>query len=330
MRRLHEIQARLVDGVSFAMINALQWRGRAGDHGPQEFEAYFGPLRGRSLEEVFAVPERVEWEFREGGGGHRLPTPPGSESDCPENNHTHLDIWPGPRGWNSPVMFLLHGFMSVSDIGYRQWAKILNRHGWTAVFFHLPYHYGRRPRGVMSGEMALSSNLIRTAAGIRQSVIELRLAARLFRERGAPHAGLWATSYGGWVGSLVLLLESSVGTAWLLEPIADVDHAIWESPAGAMIRRRLRRRGIDRDRVRHALEHFCPSHHQPVMDSSKILLLAGSYDRVAPPATIRALHTRWPGSHYAELPQGHVGYQLMPASLRMAREKFPEMFDGGV
>jgi len=63
-----------------------------------------------------------------------------------------------------------------------------------------------------------------------------------------------------------------------------------------------------------------------LIPAERILLLAGTFDRIARPETIRELSRKWQGSHYAEFRQGHVGYQLMPESLRIAQEKFPELF----
>jgi len=323
---LHDAWARGVDGVSFGFINALQWRGRAGSHTAAEMEAYCRRWDGAVLEDYYAVPPGTDFVLPTEGGSHRLPSP--WSSGCAENDHVHLDIWLGPKGWKSPVMFLLHGLMSVSDVGYRMWARTLNRLGWTAVFFHLPYHYGRRPAGAWSGEMAISSNLIRSAEGIRQAVVELRLVSQLLRERGAPHIGLWGTSYGGWVASLLAALEPGISTVWLLEPIVDADEVIWTSPASRTIRRQLKSRGISRELVLSHLPLVCPSYHVPLVAPERILLLAGVFDRVAPPATIRNLHEKWTGSHYAEFRQGHVGYQLMPQALRMAQELWPELFEG--
>jgi pimeloyl-ACP methyl ester carboxylesterase len=238
-----------------------------------------------------------------------------------------MDWFPGPKGWESPVMFLLHGVMSVSDVGYRLWAKKLNALGWGAIFFHLPYHYGRKPQGALSGELALTANLIRTAEGIRQAVVELRLMSRLLREKGCPHIGLWGTSYGGWIASLLASLEDNISTAWLLEPIVDVDVAIWESPATRVIRRQLATRGITRELVKQHVAKSCASYHRPRVKPEHLILVAGTFDKIAPPKTIRALHEKWQGSHYAEFRQGHVGYQLMPETLKLAREKLPHLFE---
>ncbi len=322
--KLHDGWAQTVDGVSFGFINLLQVRARGGSHGVEAFENYFKRWENMPVGEFYRVPESPNFKLPDGEGSFILPSP--VLGDCHENNHTHLDIWLGPKGWESPMMFLLHGVMSVSDIGYRIWARTLNRLGWSAIFFHLPYHYGRRPKNAMSGEMALTSNVIRTADAIRQAVIELRLICRLLRERGCPHVGLWGTSYGGWIAAMLSVLEPNISTAWLLEPIVDVDFAVWESPATWTLRRQLLRRGISRELVRRELFRFCPSYHTPLVSPDHIILVAGTFDRIATPESIRKLHEKWPGSHYAEFRQGHVGYQLMPETLKLARAKLPHLF----
>ena len=324
--KLHDGWAQVVDGASFGFINLLQARGSGGAHDAESFVKHFAPWKGGALESYYAVPNAKQPDFKlpEGDGSFSLPSP--LTGDCPENNHTHLDVWLGPKGWQSPMMFLLHGMMSVSDIGYRMWARTLNRAGWSAIFFHLPYHYGRRPARVFSGEMSITSNLIRSAEGIRQAVIELRLICRLLRERGCPHVGLWGTSYGGWIAALLSVLESNISTVWLLEPIVDVDFAIWESPATLTMRRQLKARGITRELVRGYLPLFCPSYHTPKVAADHIILASGIFDRIATPESIRALHEKWEGSHYTEYRQGHVGYQLMPETLKLAKQKLPHLF----
>lgn len=322
---LKDLAAIGIDGLSFGFINALQLRGKSGAHDAEAMRAYFSRWPSLEPRDFFAIPDgaiRPELPNRRGTVRFDSPVP----CDSPENNQVHMDFWPGPKGWESPVMFMLHGMMSVSDVGYRMWAEKLNRLGWSAAFFHLPYHYGRRPSGTWSGELALTSNIIRTAEGLRQAVVELRVVCRALRDRGVPHIGLWGTSYGGWVAGLLALLESSVSTAWLLEPIIGVEEAIFVSPAAITLRRQLARRGINRSMVAPYCRLVCPGLHQPLIPPENILLMAGTFDRISPPGTIRRVHEQWKGSHYAECRQGHVGYQLMPESLRLAREKIPHLF----
>jgi hypothetical protein len=315
----HFCGSRIIDGVSFGAINAIQLRAKAGLHSAQEFQNYTETWKGASLEDYYKISnEADDWDLENKTNvTFKSPHPTGYET----NNSVHIRIWPGPNGLKSPAMILLHGFMSVSDVGYKLWAKHLNELGWTAVFYHLPFHYKRCSKGTLSGELAISGNIIQTAETIRQGVKELRVLCRTLKNHGATEVGCWATSYGGWLASLLCVTESALSTAWLVEPIVDVHHVLWSSPAAASIRLHLKRKQINREMVRVHHRLVCPSYHQPLLNAENILLVAGAWDRIAPPSMIRKLNEHWSGSHYAEIQQGHVGYQLMPASWRIAREK---------
>ena len=58
-------------------------------------------------------------------------------------------------------------------------------------------------------------------------------------------------------------------------------------------------------------------------------MLAGQYDRIAPPEEIEELSRLWGGTRFACFPQGHVGYTLMPESFRMAQEIWAGDFGEG-
>ncbi len=324
MSFLKDTLARTIDGASFAFVNALQLRRRAGRITGDQFRAYVDHWAQHSPADYFAMPSAQPPADLPEHGPWTRPSP--HPIGWAANDHLHLHYWPGPCGWNSPVMFLLHGVMSVSDVGYRLWAQTLNRLGWGAMFFHLPFHYGRRPPWIWTGEPALSANFILTCEAIRQAVIELRWVSAALKAKGVPHLGLWGTSYGGWIGGLLLALESNLSTAWLLEPIADADHAVWESPAARVLRHQARQDGITRDDCRRHLRLICPAHQTPMIRTDRILLFAGTFDRIAPAHQLRCLHQKWPGSIYREFRQGHVGYQLMPESLKLARTSFPDLF----
>lgn len=317
--------AKTVDGAAFGFIHALQLRAKAGKHDRQTFENYVARWKDATLEDYYSIPQKCPYFNLPDSGDANFPTahPTGFQ----ENDRVHLKIWPGPKGKHSPAMILLHSFMSVSDVGYRVWARHLNSLGWTAIFFDLPYHYHRKPKGIVSGEIALSSNLILTAETIRQGVIDLRRLCRSLQMRGAPQIGCWATSYGGWLASMLCVTEKTLTTAWLNSPIVDVNHVIWSSPAACVIRRQLRKRNINRHIVKPHLRLVCPSFHQPLTPPRQILMLAGLLDQISPAPIVRHLHQKWAGSHYAEYWQGHIGYQLMPASWRLACEKMPQLFE---
>src|SRR5258708_9470455 len=140
---------------------------------------------------------------------------------------------------------MFHALMSASHIGYRRYATCLNELGWTACFVHLPYHYSRVPRGYWNGELAITADLIRNAEGLGQGVIEARQLMATLRERGCEEFGLLGTSYGGWIGALVAMVERDFRFVALMGPIVNVEHAILGNPAARFMRRELRSGNID-------------------------------------------------------------------------------------
>src|SRR5204863_658934 len=173
----------------------------------------------------------------------RWPSP--IETRFTENNVAHAEFFLCSKGISAPTVFLLHALMSTSRTGHHRCAKQFNELGWNACFLHLPYHFSRVPSGYWNGELAITCDLIRNAEGLRQGVIELRQLMSALRERGCREFAVLATSYGGWIGALLTLVESDFRFVALMSPIVNVEHAIWQSPAARCIRRELRRANIE-------------------------------------------------------------------------------------
>ena len=319
----HRRQSEWVDATAFAGIGIWQMLGRAGRHSPEEWDRYAEDWLKKGPAEFFRAPEKLPGSLAP--GRQQIPTPVACDRE--ENNTVHLRVWPGREGLKSPAMILLHSLFSASDVGYVHWASVLNRLGWTAIFYDLPYHYRRRPQGTWSGELVFGGNLIRSAETLRQAVAETRMVARMAREAGAPQVGLWGMSLGGWVASLALCHEPDLACAWLVQPIPDVATAIWDSPGGWVIRRQMEARGISREQASRMLPMVCPSFAQPKIPPEKILLVGGSHDRIARPEQLQTLANRWGGAHYREVGQGHIGYQAMPMAWRWGTGLMPELFD---
>ena len=318
----HRWQSELVDAAAFAGIGFWQLLGRAGRHSPAEWDRYAEEWMKKGAGEFYRAPERIPGPLVP--GRQQVPSP--VPCDREENNTVHLRVWPGPQGMRSPAMILLHSLFSASDVGYVHWAGVLNRLGWTAIFYDLPYHYRRRPRGTWSGELVFGGNLIRSAETLRQAVAETRMIARMARTAGAPQVGLWGMSLGGWVASLALCHEPDFSCAWLVQPIPDVATAIWDSPGGWVIRRQMEARGLNREQASRMLPMVCPSFGKPKLPAEKILLVGGRHDRIARPAQLCALAREWGGAHYREVAQGHIGYQAMPMTWRWGTGLMPDLF----
>jgi pimeloyl-ACP methyl ester carboxylesterase len=130
------------------------------------------------------------------------------------------------------------------------------------------------------------------------------------RKRGCDKIGILGTSYGGWIGALVSLVESELEFVALMSPIVNVEHAIWRCPATAMMRRELVRRNIESALVARHFHLSSPSHNVPIR-ADRVLLVAGDFDSISTPNDLTETHQRWRGSELLRVPQGHFGYRML-------------------
>jgi pimeloyl-ACP methyl ester carboxylesterase len=239
------------------------------------------------------------------------------QTEFPANNVARVDFFrTEARTWRgAPTVLLLHALMSSSPTGYYRWAGKFNELGWNACFAHLPYHFSRVPSGYWNGELAITPDLIRNAEGLRQGVIELRQLMESLREHDCHEFGVLATSYGGWIGALLTLVESDFRFVALMSPIVNIEHAIWQSPAARRIRRELVQANVERALVARHFHLSSPLHGRPLCDPRRILFVIGEFDSIAPPAEIETIHQTWRGSELLRVRQGHFGHRMMPETI---------------
>jgi pimeloyl-ACP methyl ester carboxylesterase len=212
---------------------------------------------------------------------------------------------------NSPAVLLLHALMSASDAGYRRLASRWNARGWTVVFPHLPFHYSRTPLGTWNGELAITADLVRNAEGVRQAVMEMRQLMAWLRSGGTREFGLVGTSYGGWTGALLASVEADWRFVALVQPIVNMDKAVWESPGSAVLRRELRRLGHSRGGTEWFDHLGSPLHSPLACEAGRIVVTAGLHDRVSPMADLEAAAGVWGGCELLHAEQGHFGYAAL-------------------
>ena len=258
---LRRASAKTVDSLLCASINWLHRRHPLNGHSRPEMERYLTACERLSPHEYYRLPQANG----SNGASDSKPTLNGIrdsrmttmswrspiETAFPANNTARMDFFrTDARTWTgAPTVFLLHALMSSSPTGHHRWAERFNELGWNACFVHLPYHFSRVPNGYWNGELAITPDLIRNAEALRQSVIELRQIMESLREKGCHEFGVLATSYGGWIGALLTLVESDFRFVALMSPIVNIEHAIWHSPAARRIRRELVQANVERTLV---------------------------------------------------------------------------------
>jgi hypothetical protein len=299
-----------MDSAMCGVMNLLQWRGRELMCTREQFDKYIVAGESQTREEFYAHPQPgglvrdgiwLEW---------RTPAPSGFlEND-------RVRAWHFSCGDDkAPTVLILHALMSASDTGYRKVARWFNERGWNAVFPHLPYHYSRTPRGFFNGELGITANVVHNSETLRQGVKELRQLMAILRASGTREFGVLGTSFGGWNGALLSFLERDFRFLSLIQPIVNVEHAIWKNPSAATMRRMLRARGITPSESSRHSHLTSPLHGVPLCGGERTILTAGTYDTVSPAKELDALKEIWPGSRIVTVRQGHFGYAALRETL---------------
>jgi pimeloyl-ACP methyl ester carboxylesterase len=283
-------------------------------------EQYLEECEGRTRAEHFGISERMRGFRRETPDVVTWESPAKFNSLFPANSRASAKLFRVDPA--APTVIMLHALMSASDTGYCRWAARFNSLGWNAVFVHLPFHYSRRLRGYLNGELCCTSDLVLTGDTLRQAVVEIRQLLAWLRAQGSCDFGMLATSYGGWVGAIVASLESDFRFIVLMSPLVNIVHALYEGPTSWILRRQLVRAGVDPSLVTRHAHLSSPLATRPAGEASQgTLLMGGTFDRIVRQSDLNALREAWPGAELLMLSQGHFGYGMVPRAFEWLCER---------
>jgi len=317
------MKIRWVDRVAFWGINHLLSSPVHQKFDVAEFTEFVGAWRGRHIREFYQVDrakrgtgEAVRRLEKRAPPMHEVmefPTP--EPCAWKRNNHIWIHLHIAHPLDTAPMFFIGHGWRSVSVGGYHATCRRLNDLGVNAGILHLPYHFSRRPTGSFNGELAITSNVVRSAHAFRQAVQELCWLKEVFKELGVPHVGLWGPSYCAWISGLAMVVDEGFGGAVLLEPPVEVEELFWEVPLFSNLQKELNRRQITRENLHDLFTLVTPHHHPLKTDPSRVLILGAEHDPIGYPESLRRMHRAWPGTHLDILPIGHISHHLHEAAL---------------
>jgi 1-acyl-sn-glycerol-3-phosphate acyltransferase len=309
------------DAFLCASINFIHARHRLNGASRKKMEWYVAGCERLAADQYYSAPHNENVAEAMGNGHATITWRSPIETQFPANNVACADFFPTRDRPGAPSVFILHALMSTSSDGYRRCAERFNELGWNACFVHLPYHYSRVPCGYWNGELAITCDLIRNAEALRQGVTEVRQLMSALRQRGSGEFGVLATSYGGWIGALLAMVERDLRFVALMAPIVNIDHAIWESPAARSIRRELRRANIEPSLVARHFHLSSPVHNLPRCEAERVLFVAGEFDSIAPLEQLEAIQQKWRGSELLRVQQGHFGYRMLPETIKRLQER---------
>ena len=310
----------VVDQILCGTMAVLHRRHARGLSTRVAVEKYIATCEGLTRAQYFAPPATLENFCHEKPDIISWSSAAASVDRFPVNGRARVTL--RRQLLRAPTVIMLHSLMSASDTGYRLWARRFNALGWNTAFVHLPFHYSRRPRGYLNGELCYTADLVLTGDTLRQAVVEIRQLLAWLRTQGGGEFGLLGTSYGGWIAALLASLEPDLRFVALLAPMVNPTHALYEGPTSWIIRDQLVRAGLERTLVDRHAHLSSPLRAPPAGNvAERTVIVGGSFDRIVRLADLVALRNAWPGSELITVSQGHFGYRMIPEALEWLRKK---------
>lgn len=231
-----------------------------------------------------------------------------------------------PRGIERPpVVLVSHGWAHRSWRGVEHlYVRPFLRAGFAVAFVAHPLHLERTPRDTRSGELLVSGDVVLTVEGFRQGVADLLGTAGWLRAAGYPRVGLFGYSLGGYLAGILAALRDDWDYVVLGGTGDSLVSPILDTPLGRNVREDLAACGmLDRARLARAWGILSPGALPRRVPVDRILMVAGRYDRIMLPASVRRLWRAWDRPRLDWLSRGH--YTLLATNRGLLQRALPFM-----
>lgn len=235
---------------------------------------------GPTLEQVSDAASHRVYRFA-------FPSPHPTSDDI--NNTVYGKFYQSKTNPKAPTILVLPGWMTYKEEHYytEPLGRMLLEAGYNYVFYSLPYHLERTPKGCLSGELILSGNLFRTVESFRQALVECRTIVNWLKEVvRVEKVGILGLSLGGWLGSHLIHLDPGIEFAILMIPAVNPTAGLWQTRIAAPIRRDLIQLGFTAQSYRQLAMPLHPTSYRPILNPQKILIVSAKYDQCVPFASL--------------------------------------------
>lgn len=243
----------------------------------------------------------------------------------PETNVAVGRFYRNLRSPGAPVVMISHGWAhrTLRTIEHLYVRPFL-RAGFSVAFVAHPLHFERTPRGAYSGELVVSADVVLTVEAFRQGVIDMLGTANWLRAAGHPRIGLFGYSLGSYLAGIMAAVRGDWEFVVLGGAGDSPASPILDTPLGRNIREDLQACGmLDRGKVTRSWRIISPAAFRPRVPADRILLLAGRYDRIILPASVRRLWRAWGRPRLEWLDRGH--YTLLAINRGLMARAIPFM-----
>lgn len=228
-----------------------------------------------SLKQVDDTPDHTVYQFC-----FRSPHPTGDKV----NDQAYGKFYRCKVDPLAPTLLILPGWMTYKEEKYytEPLGKMLLKAKINYIFYSLPYHMERTPRGRLSGEFTVSGNMFRTIEAFRQAISECRTIIQWLKQGSSAKVGVLGISLGGWYASNLLHLDTGLDFAILAIPAVNPTAGLWQTRIAEPIRKDLQKLGFDEERYHELVQPLNPMSYPPVLHPKKILVIRAKFDQCVP------------------------------------------------
>jgi hypothetical protein len=243
----------------------------------------------------------------------------------PESNVAVGRFYRNRRAPGAPVVMISHGWAhkTLKTIEHL-YVRPFVRAGFSVAFVAHPLHFERTPPGAYSGELVVSADVVLTVEAFRQGVIDMLAAANWLRAEGHRTIGVFGYSLGAYLAGIM----AAVRDDWAFVVLGGAGDSpvspILDTPLGRNIREDLDACGmLDRGRLTRAWRVISPGAFRPRLPKERILMIAGRYDRIMLPVSVRRLWRAWGRPPIRWMNRGH--YSLLATNRGLMSHAIPFM-----
>jgi pimeloyl-ACP methyl ester carboxylesterase len=225
------------------------------------------------------------------------------------NRKAHAQYWAHPTG-PRPTMIYVHGVVASAYSFNAQFFHLreLYDHGYNILLYTQPFHGARREAGhPFNGYGLFSEGFAQMNEAMLHAISDLRVLVDYLFGRGAPQVGISGLSLGGYLSSLLAVVEPRLAFCIPNSPlVAPVDTMRSWFPTRQLMDALAERSELTPLELRRGMAIHSPLSYQPKLDPERVMIIGGAGDRFTPPRFVRLLHSHWPSSHLHWFPGNHL------------------------
>jgi dienelactone hydrolase len=254
-----------------------------------------------------------------------LTFPSAVKSPIASNNTVYAEYYKPRSAGKHPTVIVLD-ILDGAQVVARSQALWLAQHDIAALVVVMAHYGPRREPG--SKERLLSTDIEKSVANVRQTVLDCRLALAWLETRpecDAKNFGVLGTSLGSFVGGIFGGAEPKVRSVNLLLGGGALVESFSEHPIAVVLAPIFRLAGVTPEKLKKLIDPIDPITYADGLKGKRLLLIAAKNDDVVPPSAMKRL---WEAVGKPEamiwVEATHVGsalytFQMMRAVIKNAK-----------